>query len=900
MEQRVLGRILLTAAFLAGAVAVASGSLGSWLADYDGWVCRQGDYHVAEGEALLHGIGDPVVSFSMPGFSIPHALLCDHASASLQMLVRSLSLLTCGALVFWLGLMLHSEVCGGAAALLFALVIPPTLTSDRWLYTVHVLLVACALVWRAKAPDVRRSLLLGLAIGMSLLVLSPLCLFPLVLAAYEWRRASAPGAQGPAERRRQMLAILLVPYLCLAPWLLMNWRFHHRLIIFEDGRATANIIAGALGFVSTGLDKWKVMSQDLPVRRDVLLWAVQQVLHHPLRFLAGFGQRAFYAASAHPAIFVSSLAAVWIFRKREEHRQLSLLAGYFFGMHCLLSVEHRYFEPLLPLLAVLAALGALSWLKPTMRGPGRLGAGLVTAVLAPLALLQSYAVGLVVSYPSRAAAAAPFERELARDPQDPWLRAERGSRLLAQGRPGPAAADLGAAIALAPQRPEWRMRFAWARMAQGGPGAGFWDRLHLEALTHGPSLARWQAFRTIYFLRQGKVAEARGALGLREDMSRPPASALESDIVLVRQRPPGTAKPDAHDFDGALSCWPAPARPRLSAQLARLLAEEPLDDPGLADLWLREAWSAIRLGQRAAALAAMDLSQRYQLDPKLVCRAAGFYCAMGERIHAHQVIRDMFRLSRRDFSAEQYHQGLQVLASWVARHPRDVGLLFRWAEEARTAGLSASAVEALDRACAMRLDVEHVRRAAGLYSALNRPRRAREILARLPAPQEERRLRDARLLLAMAEKAVRTGPRDWALRCVAEALKQRLDPQDLGRGALIYQGLAEYRRELGVLDKLIHAEPRQARWRSDRGVAEALLGMRAAAAADWEHAISLEPGFLPAYLSLGSLYASSGRPTEATRLYDDALRQPFSDNPAQQDIRERIRGESMRLLGPGR
>ena len=135
-------RSVLTAALLACSIGVLIRNLGPWLTDYDGWVCRPGDYYVAEGEALLHGISIPSVSCSMPGFSVPNALLCNHASPGFQMLARSLSLLACAALVFGLGWMLQSAACGAAATLLFALVIPSTLSSDRWLYTLHMLIVA--------------------------------------------------------------------------------------------------------------------------------------------------------------------------------------------------------------------------------------------------------------------------------------------------------------------------------------------------------------------------------------------------------------------------------------------------------------------------------------------------------------------------------------------------------------------------------------------------------------------------------------------------------------------------------------------------------------------------------------------------------------------------------------
>ena len=69
---------------------------------------------------------------------------------------------------------------------------------------------------------------------------------------------------------------------------------------------------------------------------------------------------------------------------------------------------------------------------------------------------------------------------------------------------------------------------------------------------------------------------------------------------------------------------------------------------------------------------------------------------------------------------------------------------------------------------------------------------------------------------------------------------------------------------------------------------------------DWQQAVVLEPGSLSAILSLGSLYAASGRRAEALKLYQAALRQPLSKDPKKKDIQERIRKECDRLRSEGR
>ena len=326
---------LLLACALALALSKAAGRAG----ESGGWIGSSGDFHVSAGEALVHGVPRPEVSSAMPGFSVPHALLLHHAGTGARLLAQVLGLLAGGLLVFALGSLLHSGLCGAAAALLYAGVIPAHLSSDRWLYTLLVLAAAVALARRAADPTPRRGLLLGLPLGMSLLVMSPLVLFPPVLALYE-RLRRRPLPPGWAKGMGLLVLACLLP---LTLWAAMNWRTHGRLILFEEGRGRHNIYIGALGFVSTAVNPGAVLEP--AAGQDLLSWAAREALGHPLRTLAACLRRLAYAASFHPFLYAAALAGAWLLRRREEHLQLALLAGYFIGVHCLMAVEERYFEP---------------------------------------------------------------------------------------------------------------------------------------------------------------------------------------------------------------------------------------------------------------------------------------------------------------------------------------------------------------------------------------------------------------------------------------------------------------------------------------------------------------------------------------------------------------------------
>ena len=224
--------------------------------------CRPAsDYFVEGGEALIHGISFPQVSWDMPGWSVTSALLCRHMPRPWAVRTRGLVLLPCGLLVFGLGWLLHSAFCGGLALLAFSFAAPDWFVERRWLCVCLVTLAAYFVAWRARAPTLRRDWLAAAGLAANHAVISTMFLFGPVLAAWDW----FVGLKGAPRRRRVVSAAVLglAPFIFLGPWLYMNWRIHHRIILFEDGRAESNIVSGALGLVECpGLDSGGASAPD--------------------------------------------------------------------------------------------------------------------------------------------------------------------------------------------------------------------------------------------------------------------------------------------------------------------------------------------------------------------------------------------------------------------------------------------------------------------------------------------------------------------------------------------------------------------------------------------------------------------------------------------------------------
>jgi len=865
------------------------------------------DFSVERGDALLHGVPLPGAAWAMPFYSIPNAYLCSRLPRPAAAEAHSAVLLAGAAAVFALGALLYSPVCGAAAVLLYAHLPPGAAEDTRWLYILTVLLAAYFLARRARAPTLANGLLLGAACGASLLVLSPLFLFPFVLVVYERTR-------DPKARERRPLdaaALCLLPLLFLVPWIVMNWRLTGRFVPFEDGRADDNVILGALGFVRTmGLEDTRRLAGLSPASGSALWWAVREILRHPLRFAAAVPARAALAFRPHWALALAAACSVWLARRREDARQLALLAGYFFAIHLLMPVQDSYFDPAWPLLAVLAAGLLAAWTRPSARRWNAAGAAPVYAAFALLLLAEAGALAAAWTYPARSRQPGALERELARDPADPWLWSRRGELRLSAGRPKEAADDLGRALALDPQK-DREVRYDWALLASGAPGAWVW-----EDLQPGPDRmlvnVRIRVLRAIYRLDRGRRAQADA----------------EMSSLLADAETQGTSNSLRPVVLEVLSSWPAPKR----APLIEFLESAPglgraLGADAWTGAWLELARAELAAGRADAARRALAAAERAGLSDERRLRAAeddpgdGTFAALvleGLRDKQPAQAARLVSLAEAASKSGRDAKAVRLLALAESSFPLDPGqarraALVDWDSGAPQRAVAllkklkldspAEADRILDMASRpaprprvldlleivedMRLDAERTERLAKVYDALAEPDRA----ARVRGRQGD----GVRARLEAARAAAAAGDRAAALSSLAAA--GRLDLDDDGSRAvmLAYQGLGEYARALEIAERRVRARPSDGEWRSDRGLLRAVRGDREGAVSDWKAALRLDPDLSAPYLSLGSLDASLGRRAEALALYRRALSRPALLRNA--EAARLIRAESEKLTG---
>lgn len=465
-----LGLSAAAAALLAGAAFAWTLQARANLAQ--GWPVGD-DPSISAGEQLLHGLSLPYeqkVTFRMPLAGLFDALLFEHADAGLRLFWLLLVGASFAALAFALGSLLHSSAVGllCAAGVLWASRPFAFAELGETYYALFLLLCAATLAWRALTPGTTTAFLLGASVGLSLLLRSPLAFLPPLLAALELARLKRRWR----EAWRELLLIGVLPYLFLAPWVLLNLRLESELVLFENGAADANLVTGALGLVPTVEGDWSRLAPDVP-RDAVLGWALREAARHPGRYAASVIERLKYALSFEPLLIGLWLAAAVLAFRRREHRWANILALGFLLVHCLPSIERRYLFPLWPLLWALALAGAASLLPgEEPRDPGRLARRLVALGVGGALAFGLLAETLVLRYPGRVKAkpegpVAALSEVLSRLPKDPWLLAVRARWLLREGRTGEAERDLLAAAALRPEDPNLRLRLAVLELRRG-------------------------------------------------------------------------------------------------------------------------------------------------------------------------------------------------------------------------------------------------------------------------------------------------------------------------------------------------------------------------------------------------------------------------------------------------
>ncbi|MCX5785979.1 MAG: hypothetical protein NTX59_09850 [Elusimicrobia bacterium] len=381
------------------------------------------------GELILHGLSDKALSYSMPFFSLLNALALYDWPGTIKPFI-----LLAGFLVYLLCYSIGAAGGGPLRGLIFAfsaVLLGFTIKiteGEQLVYTLALLLYAHAATLKLKKDTALAATTAGLALGVSLLIRSPMFLFPLPVILWERFRGEHMSLRRYAVNSS---LFLICAYILLMPWARVNYSLFGRLIPFEEARGACNLITGAKGTVFTMEGDCRAFG-GLSRTESVYSWALKTVAASPFNYAEAVVKRLWQAALMFPLLLAAAIAALF-FSRRRETRFLALLAGYFIVIHCLLSIEERYFYPLRYLLTLIIAAGIFDFLKAFWPGAERKDGGvfIFSGVFAVLIAFSFWVVYETVLWPGRASEPViAVTRGLTIKPSDAWLFKKKGEILL--------------------------------------------------------------------------------------------------------------------------------------------------------------------------------------------------------------------------------------------------------------------------------------------------------------------------------------------------------------------------------------------------------------------------------------------------------------------------------------
>ncbi|NLO90974.1 MAG: hypothetical protein GX410_03140, partial [Elusimicrobia bacterium] len=307
-----------------------------------------------------------------------------------------------------------------------------------------------AVVFRERKFTVANSLLLGLCVGVSFLLRSPLALFPPAVLLFDFLRGRY---RKPRTALAHFAALFFFPVLFLLPWIYMNASAYGKFVPFEGERGYRNVVAGAAGLSMTAEGDTYAMA-GIPETSNPALHLARRMISAPGTVFPAAARRAWLAYSWHPVLWTLALVSMLLLWRRPGTAGLALLCLYYAGLYCVsMPLEPRYILPLAPVLFGLACM----LFGDTDAAPSPGPALVLSALLAPLLLGSAFAAYLAAAYPSRIGRTA--SELYAKHPSSGFLALMAAKEHAAQGDYLNALPFAALAVRLEPWQLRWRQQY---------------------------------------------------------------------------------------------------------------------------------------------------------------------------------------------------------------------------------------------------------------------------------------------------------------------------------------------------------------------------------------------------------------------------------------------------------
>lgn len=303
-----------------------------------------------DGSCLLTGIYNQNIAFNMPLYSLAGASWLNLGGSPALFFLASyfgtyLLVFSAGALLsgYWAGIvsMLAAGLLEAQGGFSY--------TTEQSFYSFFVMLVLALTLLDRRENTVKSSLLAGLAAGFSMLVRTPLFLFPpvFVLCGWLWK-----GGRSRAFALRSAV-FLVAAYGLLVPWGVVRYPMSGKFSLFDDRRAAPNVISSAR-FTVFNMEGDARRVAGISEKDSAIDFFMREVAKNPVLFALTVVRRLWHIFLFDPLLFGLLFAALLAGRGHWRRLDFSLPV-YFILIHAVLAIEKRYFYPLMyvipPLLA---------------------------------------------------------------------------------------------------------------------------------------------------------------------------------------------------------------------------------------------------------------------------------------------------------------------------------------------------------------------------------------------------------------------------------------------------------------------------------------------------------------------------------------------------------------------
>ncbi|MBU2572507.1 MAG: hypothetical protein KKH28_00305 [Elusimicrobia bacterium] len=351
-----------------------------------------------EGSHLLAGLGGSSVGRNMPLYPafLAAAMNLGAGPVTLFVVIR----LAGYALVFLTGCLLRGYWTGFVSLLLAGLAEASSgyaYDGEQSFYSIFLLLALSLLLLKRREDTFRNNILAGLAVGASMLVRTPLFLFPPLFALCDLLY----GGARPGAFLRRALVFFAAAYVLLLPWGFLNKSITGKFSLFEGGRADTNLITGAKGAIYTMEGDSRRLA-GLDGAGGAFSFYAGEFAKAPGRFLLTALKRLRHIFFFSPLLFGLFLVAL-AFSREPDRLRVFCLPLYFFLVHSLLSVEARYFYPMPYILPPLIAGSFVPKRFDDEPAAVNAAGGIIYAVFVLSLCFILFVETLVLAYPFRAA-----------------------------------------------------------------------------------------------------------------------------------------------------------------------------------------------------------------------------------------------------------------------------------------------------------------------------------------------------------------------------------------------------------------------------------------------------------------------------------------------------------------